>query len=102
MTSTALVARPKTDRPSETEVEAKDTRTDAEQLLTDTDAMLDKIDEVLDEQPTATDCTPFTLADAIREGSKLHPQAIGMFTGPKGETCALSAALEAVKARGLI
>ena len=43
----------------------------------------------------------YTLADAMREGSKVTNQAIGSWTGVQGETCALSAAYLAVKARGL-
>ena len=103
MTSTALVAKPKNDTTTESgSVEPKDTRTDAEQLLADTDALLDEIDDVLDDQPTATDVTPFTLADAIREGAALSGQAYGHFTMPTGETCALGAAMAAIKVRGLV
>lgn len=43
--------------------------------------------------------TNYTLADAIREGAAVTPQAIGSW-GQQGEACALSAAYLAAKARG--
>lgn len=70
------------------------------ELLDDTDALLDEIDAVLDE--TAVPKVAFTLADAIREGCELAPQSFGHWQDEKGATCALGAAYQAIKARGLV
>ena len=79
---------------------AKATRADAEKVIDSADALMDEIDAVLEINPEPE--KPYTLADAIREGSLLNPQKIGGWRGPQGETCAISAAYDAVKARGLL
>ena len=84
------------------------------ELLASTEAILDEIDRVLDtnviermreilaEGDVAMEpVKPYTLADAMREGSKASEQCIGGWTGGEGETCALSAAMVAVRARGI-
>ena len=108
MPSTSLVA--KTSKKTETttdEVEAK--TKDSAALLAETDALMAQIDELIGaDKVTALQeilpvlDKPYTLADAIREGSMVTDQKIGGWADKaKGETCALSAALLAVKARGL-
>ena len=44
----------------------------------------------------------YSLADAIREGSTVTNQCTGAWANAKGEVCALSSALIAVKARHLV
>lgn len=91
----------RTTEPDEIDTEAAVARrAEAEEQMDSTDALLDEIDAVLEVPVPAPE--KYTLADAIREGSLLHPQAVGSFKGPQGETCALSAALDAVKARGIV
>lgn len=74
--------------------------------------VLDEIDRLLDGEAVRTlaeslkgfDPTeerPYSLAQAMREGCAATDQAIGAWTTEKGETCALSAAMLAVRARGL-
>ena len=77
----------------------KDQRAEAEELLDATAALLDEIDSVLEASPEPEKM--YTLADVMREGAKLAPQAIGAWKGEHGETCALSAALAGAKALGL-
>ena len=83
------------------------------ELIATTDAILDEIDKVLDSDvidacrkmlasKEEVSDKPFTLADAIREGALCSDQMIGGWTGPQGETCALSAAMVSLKARGLV
>lgn len=43
----------------------------------------------------------YSLADAIREGSKHTGQCVGNWYNEQGEVCALSAAFLALEARGL-
>jgi hypothetical protein len=45
---------------------------------------------------------PYTLADAMREGSMMGDQAFKTFEGPEGATCALGAAHAALKSRGIV
>ena len=63
--------------------------------------MLDEIESVLEEYEDGKpkQKVAYTLADAIREGCALAPQAFGSFTNEQGETCALAAALSAIKKR---
>lgn len=69
-------------------------------MLDATDALLDEIDAVLEVE--LDDSHALTLADLIRNGSKLAPQAIGAWRGQEGETCALSAAYDAAKKLDLL
>ena len=62
--------------------------------------MLDEIDAVLEVEIDKTNV--LTLSDLIRNGSRMHKQCIGNWYGEKGETCALSAALDGAKALGLV
>lgn len=71
-----------------------------EELLDATDALLDEIDEILELNPEPE--VPLTLAQLMREGSQLGPKSRGRWKGEEGATCAMSAAYEAAKARGLI
>ena len=112
MSSTALVPKSKkVTKVKESEV-VEDTLQpkDLTELKAETDAMLDEIDRVLDQDSiqrardtleALSDVKPYTLADAMREGSMFTDQAIGAWTTPVGETCALSAAMLAIRARGL-
>lgn len=59
---------------------------------------IEKLKEVLGEIELDV-TTSYTLADAIREGASVTPQAFGSF-GERGEACALSAAFLAAEARG--
>lgn len=43
----------------------------------------------------------YSLADAMRDGATCTDQAIGAWTGAQGQTCALSAAMLAIRAKGL-
>lgn len=65
-----------------------------------TDTLLDEIDEILDVEVVATET--LRLSDLIRNGAKMSPQAVGSWRGPKGETCALSAAYDNAKSLGLV
>lgn len=69
-------------------------------MLDATDALLDEIDEVLAVE--VDDSAALTLADLIRSGSELAPQAIGAWRGQEGETCALSAAYDMAKKLDLL
>lgn len=110
MASTALVpkSKKKTQPEQETATEAVDT-TSSKELVAKTDELLNEIDDMLAETierfnaefEELEEDKPYTLADAMREGSSVTNQAIGQWTGAQGETCALSAAYLAVKARGL-
>ena len=88
--------REATEQPAESTTEASPS---AEKVKADADALLEEIDALLAEEMPAPE--RYTLADAIREGAKLAPQTFGAFRGQQGETCALSAAYDAIKARGL-
>ena len=70
-----------------------------QELLDETEAVLDEIDAVLAVE--VEDSATLDLWDLIDQGSQFHPQAIGSWTGPQGETCALSAALDAAQRIGL-
>ncbi len=86
---------------------------EAEELVALSDELLDEIDKVLDQSAIQVlkdrfvlegldDIKPYTLADAIREGSGVTDQCIGGWTNKElGETCALSAAMLAIRARGI-
>ena len=86
---------------------------EADELVALSDELLDEIDKVLDQSAIQTlkdrfvlegldDIKPYTLADAMREGSTVSDQCIGSWTDVKlGETCALSAAMLAIRARGI-
>lgn len=108
MTTTQIKKRRRSEQetstPGEVTPEATSTEVVAatDKLLSDIDAILAEVEEEIRAHAEATEETkPFTLADAIREGAAVTDQAIGAWTTPKGETCALSAAYLAVKARGL-
>lgn len=84
----------------------------AEAVKAETDKLLDDIDKLLSQDAIQTlqerldefdpeNNAPLTLADLMREGSSVTDQAIGAWTRPTGETCALSAAMLAARARGL-
>lgn len=68
-------------------------------MLDATEALLDEIEEILElpDEPA-----PLTLADLMRKGAEMGPQAIGKWEGQNGATCALSAAYYAAKAEDLI
>lgn len=83
----------------------------AQALVKSTDELMDDIDRILAEvgeafQEKTEELDPeksYTLADAMREGSAVTNQKIGGWTDPQnGETCALSAAYLACRARGLV
>lgn len=63
------------------------------------DELLKEIDEILDVEVVATET--YSLADAMRDGAQMAPQAIGAWKTSVGETCALQGAYEALKKRGL-
>lgn len=44
----------------------------------------------------------YSLADAIREGSTVTDQCVGSWNDSKGNLCAMSAALLAIKARKMV
>ena len=114
MASTELVAKTKTKATTEDvkDVEPVDTTT-ADALVAKSEELLDEIDELLNVDTINTlrqvlddldDVKPYSLADAIREGSTVTDQAIGAWVSSNteaGETCALSAAMLAIRARGL-
>lgn len=111
MTTMALVPKNKTAHKDKTEQESVESSasTDATDILAQTDTLLDEIDRLLDVETIESlrktlteldDVKPYSLADAIREGSMVTDQAIGKWTA-QGETCALSAAMLAIRARGL-
>ncbi len=91
-----------TDSPSQSKT--------TEAVKESTDKLLDDIDRLLDQdaikslqerlEGEQTD-KPLTLSDLMREGSSVTGQAIGQWTKQTGETCALSAAMLAARARGL-
>ena len=72
----------------------------AKSLLANTDSLLGTIDATLDVEVDTSEA--LTLADLIRNGSKMHDQCIGNWYGQNGETCALSAALEGAKIAGVL
>lgn len=87
---------------------------DSKEVVAKTDALLSEIDQILAKAQDEWDWKiaplddekPYTLADAMREGEQVTDQAIGSWmqvkeAGQRGETCALSAAYLALKARGL-
>ena len=90
-------------------VEPLGEKIDSAELLASTDKLLAQIDEILelrlDDFNSKTEDIgekPYTLADAMREGSSVTDQAVGFWANAaEGKTCALSAAYLAVKARGL-
>lgn len=43
----------------------------------------------------------YTLAEAMRDGATCTDQAIGAWTTSEGQVCALSAAMLAIRAKGL-
>lgn len=101
MTQEMVKRQPREQEQAETSAPTKTERSEsATNVIEAADAMMAEIDEVLEVQ--STEEKPLTLADMIREGSLLAPQAIKAFRTPQGETCALQAAYEAVKARGLV
>lgn len=54
-------------------------------------------DKLKDDEPKKE----YSLADAMREGATCTDQAIQAWTTPIGQTCALSAAMLAIRAHGL-
>ena len=98
MSKTQTLTKPTTEEEEDV-YEALPTENDSADVLAETDALLDEIESILEEMPEAE--KPFTLADAIREGSSVTNQAIGSWTGSQGETCALAAAALSITARGL-
>lgn len=80
-------------------------REKAEPVLAQSADVLDAIDEVLAEDAAAREAASehaYTLADAIREGAQLAPQAFNTFKSDCGGTCALMAAYEGLQHRGLL
>lgn len=107
MPSTALVKRP-TEQSTDEEVVVDAVVSESPIASEITDALLAKIDELLAEKydelkasAEQDDSKPFTLADAIREGAAVTEPNIGGWMGEKGEICALSAAMLAIRARQL-
>lgn len=62
----------------------------------------EKIAELQENLGELEDAMSYTLADAIREGSSVTDQCLNGWTNTKGEVCALSAALLALKARRMV
>lgn len=88
-------------KPVESE-SAKEAVEKSTKLLDDIDALLDQDAVLVLKQALKDDKgKPLTLADLMREGASVTDQAIGAWTRPSGETCALSAAMLAARARGL-
>lgn len=67
-------------------------------METKIDKSVEKMREVLGEIEMGV-LTSFTLADAIREGSKVTEQAVGSW-GDGESACAMTASVVAAKARG--
>lgn len=116
MPSQALVPTRKKSQPSEVETsETATTPSDVqstEEVLESTDKLLDAIDALLDQKAIArlreelkdfdpSEEKPLSLSDLMREGATVTDQAIGAWTKPTGEVCALSAAMLAARARGI-
>ena len=111
MPGTVLVPKNKTSQAEAPPESVAATQNDSTEILALTDALMDEIDALLNpdkiEQLQAQlaaldDVHPYSLADAIREGSTVTDQAIGDWTEENGEkACALSAAMLAIRARGL-
>ena len=118
MPTTAVVPAKKNQQHGKQESEAVEEVhpdvSDSKAVVAKTDALLDQIDQILENAQEEWDwkvgdldeSRAYTLADAMREGSEVTDQAIGTWanvkeTGQRGETCALSAAYLAIKARGL-
>ena len=117
MSSQALVpSRRKKSQPSEADSsQATTTPSDSkstEEVLEAAEKVLDAIDAVLDQNAIKrlqeelegfdpSEEKPLTLSQLMREGATVTDQAIGAWTKPTGETCALSAAMLAARARGL-
>lgn len=104
MATTALVPRRQSQRQETSETQThshspKSTENTSNQLLESTDDLLAEIDELVEAEILATEV--YTLADAMRDGAQMSPQAIGAWSGVNGETCALQGAHEALKKRGL-
>lgn len=92
------------ENPSPQRTETAEVKAETDKLLDEIDRMLDqdaiaKLREELDAKPAED--KPLTLSDLMREGSTVTDQAIGVWTRPTGETCALSAAMLAARARKL-
>jgi hypothetical protein len=97
--------------PSEATTTPSDAKS-SEEVLESTDRLLDAIDALLDQKAIArlqeelkdfdpSEEQPLTLAQLMREGASQTDQAFKAWTKPTGETCALSAAMLAARARGL-
>ena len=101
-----------TNSQSTTEQQQNSSKESSEEVLEATTKLLADIDRVLDQDAIAnlkdqlkevdpTEEKPLTLSQLMREGSSVTDQAIGQWVKPTGETCALSAAMLAARARGL-
>ena len=111
MPGTALVPKNKQSTTTEAVDEVVTTPSDLTEILAITDALLDEIDVLLNpakinrlkaQLSALDDVHAYSLADAIREGASVTEQAIGDWTEDQGEkSCALSAAMLAIRARGL-
>ena len=115
MSSQALVpvrkkSQSSTERSHSETTPSKPSSETAEAVLESTERLLDDIDRLLDQEAVKTlqdrldgesEDKPLTLSDLMREGSSVTDQAIGTWTKPTGETCALSAAMLAARARKL-
>ena len=88
------------DQSSTPSITKKKSKQSDREILDVTDTLIDEIDDVLEVEVETSEI--LTLGDLIRNGSKLNPQAIGSWKGARGETCALSAALEGAQALGLV
>jgi hypothetical protein len=71
-------------------------------MSTTTEIIDIKAEELADKLPELEKAMSYSLADAIREGSTNSGQCVGGWTDEYGNTCALSAALVAVKARRML
>lgn len=87
-------SRPRTNKKAEVAEIAAPEKKDYSEILAEVDEVLEDIDKAI---------TPkYTLSDAIREGAKLAPQAIGTLKDQEGATCALGAAWAGMKVLGII
>ncbi len=111
MPSQALVpAKSKTkNTPGEKDVKTPKSESSAE-LVESTTKLMDEIDRILAIESVATAAEKlksdepkkeYSLADAMRDGATCTDQAISAWTTSVGETCALSAAMLAIRAKGL-
>jgi hypothetical protein len=95
-----------------TQPNSENSSKESSEVLAETDKLLDDIDRLLDQEAIKTlqermegfdpsDEQPLTLSQLMREGATVTDQAIGQWVKPTGQTCALSAAMLAARARGI-